>query len=228
MKLTKQAIIFLILSLVMLFSSVFAWFNLSKVSDISGIDSNIANFSNLVTFWVKRSNDEDYIEIETIHDMHSVFGDTKPGESYEFKLEIKNRTGSTRSFLVELKNILTVYFSEETKDYDLRDVFYILDGLVNISIYDFEEEPNLIEERDSITVQTISEDVVFKHDQELNKYRLNNLIVSNNNVMVSNYIDVLDETKAIVTFTLVYDPTTKNILYQENMLQFDGIYIYGQ
>lgn len=227
MKLTKKAIIFLILSLIMLFSSVFAWMNLSRIGDIDGIDSNIADYSNLTTFYVKRKGETAYTSIITINDMQSVFGDTRPGETYEFRVEFENITGSERSFIVELKDVLTNFRTPESVDFDLRDVFYIDEGKVNVSYYDAATN-EFVESLPPFYLDIVSDDEVIKHDQVLNDYRLNNLIGSNNNLVVSNVVNVLHNYTVVVTFILAYDETTKNILYQENELKFSGIYIYGQ
>lgn len=228
MKFTKQAIILLILSLIMLASATFAWMNMSKVGKIDGIDSNIADFSNLITFYVKRKGAEDYTSILTIEEMDDVFGDTRPGETYEFKVVFNNTTGAMRSFVVELKDILSEYHGEDSQDFDLRDVFYIDQGHVNVNYYDI-ETGQLTNSLPTHTIQVESAETVYKHEQELNLYRLSNLTKStNNNLVVSNLVDVNNNQRVEVVFTLVYDPTTENILYQYNKLTFSGIYIYGQ
>lgn len=226
MKLTKQAIVFLILSLVMLFSTAFAWFNLSKVGNIGSIDSNITDFTNLIDFYVRRNDAEEFIYISNIIDMHDTFGDTEPGETYEFKVEFKNHTGSDRSFIVEIKDIITNYIGSQ--DHDLRDVFYIDEGKIFVSYHDLLTNIQIGSTTEN-TLDIISTDIVNKYNQDLHDYRLNNLTKSlNNNVVIAQIPQLPDDQKAVVTFTLVYDPTTKDILYQYNQLKFSGIYIYGQ
>lgn len=227
MKLTKQAIIFLVLSIVMLLSATFAWMNISKVGNVGGIDSNISDFTDLITFYVKRKGEVEFTSIETIEEMEDVFGNTKPGETYEFKVEFKNTTGSKRSFVVELKDIITKFQSELTEDFDLKDVFYIDNGKVNVSYYDINTN-ELKETLEPFIINKLSNDIVIKHEQLLNDFRLNNLASSNNNLIVSQLIDVDVNTLAVVKFVLVYDEATENILYQYNELRFSGIYIYGQ
>lgn len=226
MKLKKQAIVFLVLSLVMLFSTAFAWFNLSKIGDIGAIDSNITDFSDLIDFYVKRSDDQDFVKISTIVDMHNAFGSTEPGEYYEFKIEFKNHTGADRTFIVELKDILTNYIG--STDHDLRDVFYISGGKAYVSFYDLLTNTQIGNTTES-TLSIISSDPIFKFNQTLDDYRLNNLTKStNNNIIIAQIPQLPADQKAVVTFTLVYDPDTYDILYQVNQLMFSGIYIYGQ
>lgn len=200
---------------------------MSKIGNIGGIDSNISNYSNLITFYVKRNGELDFTSIATIDEMEDVFGDTKPGETYEFKVEFKNTTGTARSFIVELKDILTHFKNESTEDFDLKDVFYINNGEVYASYYDLITN-ELIETLDPYVLDIVSDDLVVKHDQILNDFRLNNLISSNNNLIVSQLIDVESNQRVVIRFVLVYDPTTENIMYQDNQLRFSGIYIYGQ
>lgn len=226
MKEGKKSLIFFILSLIITVSSVFAFFNISKITDVDYIGGNVADYANLATFYVMRKNETEFIEIKDIIDMHNVFGDTRPGEEYLFKIEFINTTVDDREIFLELKDIMTNYFSTETEDYDLRDVFYILNGEVNLSFYNLDEE--LVEEKDPFILNTLSTDEVIKHNQTLNKYRLNNLLANDNRIMLTPQISVSKDLKASVTFRLIYDINTSNILYQNNQLSFNGIYIYAQ
>ena len=219
----KNSIIFLLLSIITLVSSVFAWMNLSKSSEIGGISSNIPNFTNLIDFWVKRNNDKDFIEIKTITDMHQTFGNTLPGETYTFKLKINNKTEKEISMFAAIYGFETI-FTKNYEDYDLRNVFYIENGLVNIAIY---KEEQLIRTND-YTLEVNDESDITIHNQLLNKYRINNLIDETGDVSLFPTQEIKPHENLIITFKLVYDANTNENKYQENILRFKGIYVYGQ
>lgn len=231
MKQTKKAVLFLLLSLITFSTTLFAWVNISKVNNTGDIPGDVSNFTDIVTFYVKRKDTEDYVEINTIRDMHTVFGDTSPGETYEFKIIIRNDTDEPRTVITEIQDIWTTYRVGK-EEYDLRNVFYIEDGKVNISEYDLAD--NLIERRDPFLLVPKSNEPTVAFGQELSLYRLNNLIKFNNptndkvNILQLTPILEVDEgVKIVVNFILVYDPTTEDISYQDNMLNFYGIFIRG-
>lgn len=222
----KITISFFILSLVTLISTVFAWVALSKRSNIGGIGGNISDFTDLVVFHVKRSDDDVWHKIETKKDMEDVFWTTKPGMFYTFKINIENK--SQRSFEVfsSLNGITTTY-SEDNGDFDLRNVFYIKDGVVNIT----KKVVNITKKDHNITgppLATTSNEPSTVHGQSLNKFRLNNLIDSRNNITLFTPIEMNPTDILEITFTLVYDGATKDTRYQDNQLNIEGIFIYGQ
>ncbi len=223
-KLSANIIIFFIISIVMIVSSVFAWVNISRRSEFNGSGGPVPDYSNLISFWVQRKDELDFTEITTIEDMYASFGNTRPGESYLFKFVVENTTETTINLIFEIKGITTHF---EIADYDLRDVFYIDEGLINISYYDINTNEFIGEINHvlALTSQTAAE----KHDQELSLYRLNNLISdSTNNLILAPIIEVDKSVKTVITFLLVYDEDTEDISYQENELKIVGIYLYGQ
>src|SRR5690554_2424238 len=212
----KLIISFFVLSLITLVSSVFAWVNISKITNSKGPGGNIGDYTNLVTFEVQRLSRPDlgYEEIVDNLDMMRVFGETRPGEEYSFRIKIINTTVHSFDFYAELVNISNYTNEGGNPSYDIRDVFYIKDGIVSINNNDYPLTPN------DQTVET-------KFGQTLNEFRLANLIV-NNNIGLNVPYTVDAETQLALEFTLVYDASTEDIGYQNNQLRFDGIYLYGQ
>lgn len=227
MKLTKNAIIFFVISLIILLSSVFAWINISKLSDVGSVDSNITEYRNLIYFYVKK-NDNDFIEVGTLAEINAFFENTKPGDYYEFKVEFKNTTSTKRSFMAEFKSIITAFADEDTEDYDLKDVFYIDQGKVDINFYKLDGQETFVSYFGDYTVEILNDGTVQKHGQTLNLYRLNNIKSLNNNLRLTPFIEVAVNQKAVITVVLVYDVNTENILYQDNTLEFSGLFVYGQ
>lgn len=227
MKLSIKAITFLVLSLITLSVTIFAWVNMSQVSKSGPVNTDVTDFTNLIVFHVKRKDGVEYL-IEDIEDMHEVFGDTEPGETYTFKFVIDNTTSGTRSIILDLRGVKTTdVYNNEVTDFDLRDVFYINQGQIVISRYIGE---NLMSEVTQVIPKN-SEDIVVTPDgQTLNDYRLNNLInVSEKNIILTpTIVDIIAGERVEIVFTLVYDQDTTNIKYQDNMLNFLGIYIFGQ
>lgn len=229
MKLTKNAIVFLLLSLITLSATIFAWVNISKHSETGPIGSDVTDFTNLITFYVKRSGDEDYLEITDIKEMYDVFGETRPGESYKFLFEFDNKTPSSRSIILDLRGVKTTNpLDEVVTDYDLRNVFYILDGVVDI--YSKKEgELDFSFEAPSHQLIPHSNDPVTVKGQQLNLYRLNNLInPETGNLILTRVIEIEPNEVKRISFSLFYDQATEDIKYQDNMLKFLGFYIYGQ
>lgn len=227
----KLTIIFFLLSLITLVSSIFAWVSLSKQSNVGGIGGNISDFTDIVVFEVKRSGDPDFTLIKTIDDMHVIFGDTRPGETYTFKIIIENRSAKSFEVFSSINGVKTIYLKDENNipvnpNFDLRDVFYIKEGKVNFTTKGPNDE--VIETSDNISASLNNNDSVTEYEQVLNLYRLNNLIDQNGNISLFSPRAIEANHKLIVEFTLVYDASTKRTEYQDNQLNFEGIYLYGQ
>lgn len=208
-------IIFFILSLITLTASVFAWLNISKTSKIGGIDSNLPDFTNLITFWVQRNEDGAYIEINSIEDMESVFGDTKPGEAYTFFLRVNNKSKKELNVIASITNIRTLYHTDDTENnYNILDVFYIKDGKID-AYYEVNGE----------YMEYVNP--YYYNETHQNSY-LKDLVNENGNIPLFPSLKIGIDKQIFISFTLVYDKETTDIRYQDNKLKFDGIYIYGQ
>lgn len=207
--------IYLILATITLTASVFAWFQLSKNS--SGfIDTNITDFTAMITFEVKRENDENYIEIKTIDDMHEVFGDTRPGEYYQFRLIIENDyetafTINTYIPRVETK-VADSEYSSLLDTYSMLDVFYLNERTVYTKI-----DENVVEHEIDLNGTTDS----------FNENSLNKLI-NNNTIYLLESFTIPAGKSVEISFTLTYDRETTNTNYQNLMLSLGGIYVYAE
>lgn len=219
-KYVGYVIIYLILATITLTASVFAWFQISKNS--SGfIETNIPDFTNMINFYVTR---EDGIErlVETIDDMHEVFGDTKPGEFYEFRMTINNKFKSDFNFNIYIPDIHTTKVSAEDlasltqteilalDSLSMLDIFYINDGIV--------------------TTRVLPENIIVEHqiNESLSEYYLSNLIDDQNNLFLLKNFKVSENTEVEIKFTLTYDINTENTLYQYLILNLGGIYVYAE
>lgn len=206
-------LLFFFLALITLVSASFAWFNLSQVGKIDGIQSNVESLMGMLHLEVKRGDDEFHI-IKEHNEMIELFDLTKPGDSYTFRIRFTNDSSRERAIAASIRNIQSIPYN----DYDLLDVFY----LQNVTIINDGVD---ISDQNHITPN--NSDQVIKHGQVLNNYRLNNLIDSYNNLRLFTPINVLQGNEAVITFTIVYDETTENINYSYNSLYFDSLFVSG-
>lgn len=219
----KLIISFFVLSLITLVSSVFAWVNISKITNLKGPGGNIGDYTDLVTFEVKRLSKPElgYEEIVDNLDMMRVFGETKPGEAYTFRIKINNNNVHAFDFFANISNIGNNYSYGGNEDFDIREVFYIDNGEIIIKDSD-ENEIADMQDYNALNPRP-------GNNQQLNHYRLSNLMDEDNNsiALILPYT-ILPGESITIEFTLVYDPNTVDIGYQYNRLTFDGIYLYGQ
>lgn len=218
---TKSVLLFFVLSVVTLVTSVFAWVSLSNYNKVGGIESNIPDFSKLTSFYVTRSGDEQPTEINSIEDMHSVFGNTRPGETYLFEINVNNSSAKELDLVVNLNGLSTSFNNQDVeKKYDLKRVFYIENGLIRAN---YNNDEKIIDN----TLDVLSTEEVLDFDQRaLNKYRLNNLINNESSTTLTT-LKLAKEQSVVISFKLIYGNTT-DINYQYNMLNINGIYIIGQ
>ncbi|MDY0276555.1 MAG: hypothetical protein RBQ97_00570 [Acholeplasma sp.] len=215
-KQASQALVFLGVALFTLLATAFAWLTISKQSDISGIDSNITSLEGLVSFYVKKNNGQE-IEIKTITDINTVFGETFPGDEYHFSIKINNTSKKEIDIMVSLRSFQAI-FEEGFEQYSLLDVLYIENGTVErVST---NHPANLVLTPNDSTL-------VIKHNQELDVYRLSNLLTDGNLSLFPIQKIYIDELVSF-NFTLIYDIDTEHVNYQKNSISFDGIYLYGQ
>ncbi len=207
-------LLFFFLAIITLISASFAWFNLTKVGEIGGIQSNVESLMGMLHLEVKRGSDDEFHIIKEHNEMIELFDLTKPGDTYTFRIRFTNDSSKDRAITASIINIQSIPYSE----YDSLDVFY----LNNITIINDGVD---ISDQNNITPN--SSDPVIKHGQLLNYYRLNNLIDTYNNIRLFTPINVLPGNEAVITFTIVYDETTENINYSYNSLYFDSIFVKG-
>lgn len=222
----KLTLSFFILSLVTLVSSVFAWVSLSIRANIDGPGGNIDDYTDLVVFEVSRVSRPElgWEEIKDDLDMMVVFGETRPGEEYTFKITVDNDGSNYFDFYAVIVNVGNDFSGQGNSLYDIRDVFYITSGEINVEKYQGSTY------LDGQTYQLVPSDLqeVIKYEQTLNLYRLSNLVNNNDISLTQPPFRINPGETIVMTFTLVYDANTSDINYQHNKLTFDGIYLYGQ
>lgn len=217
-------ILFFIVALITLIATTLAWFNLSKVGEVDGIQSNIDSLGKL-ELYVQKNGIGEFQLIKMHNEMLGLFDLTEPGDYYTFKVQYTNDTSRARTLSGFIYGVQTDYNLTKDPDqlYDLLNVFYLSnlavtnDGVLQTGD-NFELTPS--------DLNDLTEPVEVL-GQVLNLYRLNNLKDLNNNVNLFNGLTVQPGKIAVVTFDVVFDVNTENIGYQYNGSYFDSLYIYG-
>src|SRR5690554_1294314 len=130
-----------------------------------------ANFPGLIVDRDLASDGYGYAIINNAQQMHNFFGDTVPGDTFEFLIDIKNLSANQLEARVNILNIESYIAGIE--GYDMRDVYYIvggtykvtkdIDGVKNVITKNF--HPNIAEE---------------EYVPPFDHYRISNLIDANN------------------------------------------------
>lgn len=193
-------------TIIFLAATIFAWFTLQSSVSIDDFVVNVHDLKSDIKLEIIR-NGEEPVLINSEEDFNNVFSDALPSYTFLFRLTITNESTRDTTIKVVLNNISNVNL--ENEDYDMRDVFYLKDGIVNISGTEFNIEPQ-------------------EWDQEsgFNKYSLNNLIEYKNIVLLNNFAFETQQ-QIVIEFTIVYDENTSAVKYQTGKLHIDGIYIYN-
>jgi len=213
-----KAFIMFIISIITLSVSVFAWFAISSQTKIGKIIGQTADYSAILVFDVKKNDDLDWTEIETINDMHEFFGNTIPNDQIHFKIDITNN--GNKDLYVDLM-IRNLYSEVSYVGFDMLDVYYLKDGLITV----VDNDPLIADEIIPLH-HTPDPTPVIKHDQTLNLYRFSNLVDSNNNFTILNNYFVPVGRSISTLFTIVYDENTSRSEYESGIFHLNSIYIY--
>lgn len=199
----------MVFSILLLAASVFAWFTLQSQTRIDEIVLNVNNLKSEIKLEVSK-NDGEFIELIEKQDFDALFGNSVPSDKFHFRLTITNKSSKETNLKVVLSSI---YSDNVNEGFDMRNVFYIKDGVVTINGIDKVLEINE-EELDQL------------FDQELNLYNFNNLISNNNITILENYNFEIEES-VIIEFKIIYDHKTSRIEYQDGKLSIGSINIHN-
>src|SRR5690554_921683 len=199
----------MVFSILLLAASVFAWFTLQSQTRIDEIVLNVNNLKSEIKLEVSK-NDGKFIELIEKQDFDALFGNSVPSDKFHFRLTITNKSSKETNLKVVLSSI---YSDNVNEGFDMRNVFYIKDGVVTINGIDKVLEINE-EELDQL------------FDQELNLYNFNNLISNNNITILENYNFEIEES-VIIEFKIIYDHKTSRIEYQDGKLSIGSINIHN-
>ena len=199
----------MVFSILLLAASVFAWFTLQSQTRIDEIVLNVNNLKSEIKLEVSK-NDGEFIEPIEKQDFDALFRNSVPSDKFHFRLTITNKSSKETNLKVVLSSI---YSDNVNEGFDMRNVFYIKDGVVTINGKDKVLEINE-EELDQL------------FGQELNLYNFNNLISNNNITILENYNFEIEES-VIIEFKIIYDHKTSRIEYQDGKLSIGSINIHN-
>lgn len=181
-----------------------------------------ANFPGLIVDRDEASYGYGYAIINNAQQMHNFFGDTVPGDQFEFLIDIINFSAYELQARVNILQIES-YISGIT-GYDMRDVYYIVDGTYKVT-KDVGGEKNVITKPFTTNINEADDETTFNH------YRITNLIDENKTLHIINTDDsdvnlVAPSERLTIEFTIAYDVNATHNAYQNGMFRFNAIYIY--
>lgn len=198
-----QSLFILSLTILLLITSTFAWMTYDSNAKSEPVIMKSGKLDVDVLFEVNKNNG-DFKEINNQSHMEEIFTNSLPNDRYTFRLTITNKSTSN----IKLDLLMTGVGSENgNPDYDLLDVYMMLDG--NIKIIRNYEEAKYIN---------------FERIDENRDYYISNLIV-NNDINIIKNLDLDYEGKNIIEFTITFDKNTTDIQYHGRVF-IDRINIY--
>ncbi|MFA5692195.1 MAG: hypothetical protein WC907_01150, partial [Acholeplasmataceae bacterium] len=151
-----------------------------------------------------------------------------PNDEFHFKIRIENKGNTNLDTKVVIRNIER---TNNNNDFDMFDVYFIKDGLINLFInkendYDFTNEADLIN-----TLNPISNDPLIVHEdtpyeQTLNLFRLSNILDSNDNLLLLDNYNLEPNNNLTLLYTLKYDQNTSHPNYEGSTLLINAIFVY--
>ena len=228
-----QTVVLFIVSLLMLMTSIFAWFSITDRTDVGSIVGQTANLKAELSFYVKRNDSPTYTLINTIEKMHLFFKNMVPSDQVHFMITIENTGNVDLSADVLFPNVES---DNPYVGFDMRDIYYLKSGAYNLyENKDDGEDFDLIVPdhvfkpyEDIAAAEALNPVILFlgeEHEQELSPYRMTNITVNNHLSVLTNYQLAVNE-KITLMFTIIYDEDTSHINYTHGSFLLNKIFIY--
>lgn len=193
----------------MLTMSIYAWITLSQQSHIDQFVVSVNDFRADLILEVKKNSGE-YMIIETTNDIDLMFNNAVPNDKFYFKLTIINKSTKPASTSIKINDIVS---SNTNQNFDMRDIFYLIDGKIFINQTEF-------------IVNCDDVNPVIIHDQEVNIYRFNNIIDESNDLYLVQNITLDIDEQLLIEFAICYDALTEHINYQLGIFTIGSFLIY--
>ncbi|MDY0063694.1 MAG: hypothetical protein RBS25_01240 [Bacilli bacterium] len=209
-----ESFLFLLFSLLLLLTSTLAWFSINTGGvDVDDLINQVGSYSVDTNLQVKK-NDGDWVIITTDQQLEILLSNTVPADAFYFRLTISNTGTESVVGGVQLSDITSL---SEEEGFDMRDVFYLVDGACYVDEALQEVTPN------SSDVITLYEGTIY--EQELSLYRFSN-ITSSGIITLATGITVGVGESVLVSFQIAYDSDTSNEGYQNGIFQINTIQLY--
>jgi hypothetical protein len=192
--------------------TIYAFFTLSPQAEIQEFVTIVGSYELEVSLGVKKNDDEDFTTVATQEEIEAFFQNAVPNDTYIFRLYIKNISDFPITAQIKMINLSS---TTEDEDFNMLDVFYLVDGLVYV---DGSPYTNLTGDSEATEI----------HGQLVNPHRLSYLIDINHNLLLVSGLQLEIEEETVITFTLCYDQETSHSSYQEGIINMDAIQINFQ
>ena len=199
-------IVMFILSLLVFSASSFAWFALTDTSRVNEFVVPVNDYEAEIIFQVSK-NGSAYSTITTEEEMTAFLNNSMPGDLFDFIVTIENL--STSSVFA------SIYFNDITSTnpnagYDMRHVFYIVDGVVNVN--------------GSINHLPLNSTTPLTFEgQTFSDYRLSNLIDVSNDITIITNINIPMTQTVFIEFAIKFDQNTSKQEYQAGILSIASL-----
>lgn len=207
-----ESVLALVCAILLLASTIFAWISLRPTAEIEEFVVNAGEYRLGIVLELRKRNAweiGEYSEYVTKEDIEALFQNAVPNDSFDFLLRITNLSSFPIEMDVSFQKILSLNVPE---GFDMRDVFYIDEGIVYLN-------------GEARVLEPTSTEPASAHGQELSLYRLSNLLDGGGGIALLEGVSLDLEETATVKFTLTYDQTTSHPSYQEGVINIDSILI---
>lgn len=204
-----SSVLSLILVLLILGATVFAWFTLSNQSKVESVLFEVNNYDLKLKMEVKKNNGQ-FTILSTKDEMATFFSNIVPNDILYFRLTLTNTSKNDLNYDVTLKNITS---SNNLEEYDMLNVLYLVDG-------------KIILDNQEIYVDKKSEDSIILFGQELNPYRFNNIVDDYFDLNLCSNQNIVPNEVEVIEYALSYDYNTSALGYQEGIFTIGSINIF--
>ncbi len=199
-------VIMFILSLLVFSASSFAWFALSDSSRVNEFVVPVNNYEAEIIFQVSK-NGGTYTTITTEAEMTAFLNNAMPGDLFDFIVTIENLSTSSV--------VASIYFNDVTSDnpnagYDMRNVFYIVDGVISVNA-------------STLNLPLNSTTPLTFEGQTFSNYRLNNLIDASQDITIVTNVNIPISQIVFIEFSIQFDPNTSNQAYQAGIMRIASL-----
>lgn len=195
-------------ALLLFFGVVFAWFSLTPTVKVENFVVNINNYDAIIILEVKK-NDGDYTAVTSQEDIYQIFYNTVPDDYLYFRLTVINNSNNPVTADIFMNNITSV----AADDYDMRNVFYFVDGKISI-------------DGNAVYIEVNDETPVTEHGQTLPLYRLNNIINDDSDLFLVNDLPYAGYQTRVLEFAIAFDYNTEAKGYEEGILAIASLNIF--
>lgn len=199
-------VVMFILSLLVFSASSFAWFALTDTSRVNEFVVPVNNYEAEIVFQVSK-NGSAYSTITTEAEMTALLNNSMPGDLFDFIVTIENLSTSSVVASIYFNDILS---TNPNAGYDMRHVFYIVDGVVSVNA----SANNL--PLNSTTPLTFE-------GQTFSNYRLSNLIDASNDITIITDVNIPISQTVFIEFAIMFDQNTSKQEYQAGILSIASL-----